>query len=229
MELGYDKTTSVAPGNAYITPAYNGNIERTVWKTAGSGVNRKYDFTYDPVNRLTAANFTQYNGSGFDKSAGIDFSVSNLGYDANGNILSMTQNGFLVGGSQAIDILSYSYLSGGSNKLMGVTDAANNATSQLGDFHYNPSTKQTRDYNYDSEGNLIQDNNKSITSITYNYLKLPQLIHFQGKGNISYVYDASGEKLAKVTADSMEHHSIRTLYLDGMVYQQTDTLSNPGG
>ncbi len=229
MELGYDKTTSVAPGNTYSTPEYNGNIEGTVWKTAGSGVNRKYDFTYDPVNRLTAANFSQYNGSGFDKSAGIDFSVSNLGYDANGNILTMIQNGFMVGGSIAVDNLTYSYLSGGSNKLMGVTDAANNATSQLGDFHYNPSTKQSTDYSYDGDGNLIQDNNKAITSIIYNYLNLPQLIHFQSKGNISYVYDAAGEKLVKVTADSLAHHSTRTLYLDGMVYQQTDTLSNPGG
>ena len=229
MELGYDKTTSVAPGNTYITPEYNGNIEGTVWKSAGSGVNRKYDFTYDPVNRITAANFSQYNGSGFDKSAGIDFSVSNLGYDANGNILTMIQNGFMVGGSSAIDNLTYSYLSGGSNKLMGVTDAANNATSQLGDFHYNPSTKQSTDYNYDGDGNLIQDNNKAITSISYNYLNLPQLIHFQSKGNISYIYDAAGEKLVKITADSMAHHSTRTLYLDGIVYQQTDTLSNPGG
>ena len=141
----------------------------------------------------------------------------------------MTQNGFLAGGSQAIDQLSYSYLSGGSNKLMGVTDAANNDTSRLGDFHYNPATKQSTDYNYDGDGNLTQDNNKAITAITYNYLNLPQLIHFQSKGNISYVYDASGEKVAKITYDSLAHHATRTLYLDGMVYQQTDTISNPGG
>ena len=197
MELGYDKTTSVAPGNTYITPEYNGNIEGTVWKSAGSGLNRKYDFTYDPVNRLTGAAFLQNtSGSSWDKNQ-VDFSVSNLNYDANGNIQTMTQNGFLAGGSQSIDNLSYSYLSGGSNKLMGVTDAANNPTSQLGDFHYNTSTKQSTDYNYDGDGNLIQDNNKAITSISYNYLNLPQLIHFQSKGNISYVYDASGEKLAK--------------------------------
>jgi len=229
MELGYDRTTSVAPGNTYITPEYNGNIEGTVWKTAGSGLNRKYDFTYDPVNRITGAAFLQNtSGSSWDKNQ-VDYSVSNLSYDANGNILSMTQNGFLAGGSKAIDQLSYSYLSGGSNKLMGVTDGANNATSQLGDFHYNPSTKQSTDYAYDGDGNLTQDNNKAITSISYNYLNLPQLIHFQAKGNISYIYDASGEKLAKLTADSLAHHSTRTLYLDGMVYQQTDTISSPGG
>jgi hypothetical protein len=141
----------------------------------------------------------------------------------------MTQNGFLAGGSKAIDQLSYTYLSGGSNKLTQVMDGANNPTSQLGDFHY-PSTKVsgTNDYAYDGDGNLTQDNNKAIAAITYNYLNLPQLVHFQGKGNISYVYDALGDKLAKITADSMAHHSIRTLYLDGMVYQQTDTLSSPG-
>jgi RHS repeat-associated protein len=229
MELGYDRTTSVAPGNSYITPEFNGNIEGTVWKTAGSGLNRKYDFTYDPVNRIMGAAFLQNtSGSSWDKNQ-VDFSVSNLAYDANGNILSMTQNGFLAGGSKAIDQLSYSYLSGGSNKLMGVTDGANNATSQLGDFHYNPSTKQSTDYAYDGDGNLTQDNNKAIASITYNYLNLPQLIHFQAKGNISYIYDASGAKLVKITYDSLAHHATRTLYLDGMVYQQTDTISNPGG
>ncbi len=229
MELGYDRTTSVAPGNTYITPEFNGNIEGTVWKTAGSGLNRKYDFSYDPVNRLTGANFAQYNGSGFDKSAGIDFSVCGLNYDANGNILSMNQNGFLAGGSKAIDQLSYTYQSGGSNKLTQVMDGVNNPTSQLGDFHY-PSTKVagTNDYAYDGDGNLTQDNNKAITAITYNYLNLPQLIHFQSKGNISYVYDASGDKLAKITYDSLARHSTRTLYLDGMVYQQTDTISSPG-
>ena len=228
MELGYDKTTSVAPGNTYITPEYNGNLEGTVWKSAGSGINRKYDFSYDLVNRLNSAAFLQNtSGSSWDKNQ-VDYSVSGLNYDANGNILSMTQHGFTIGSSGAIDSLTYSYMSN-SNKLMGVTDAANNPTSQLGDFHYNPSTKQSTDYNYDGNGNLIQDNNKSIDKIIYNYLNLPQLVHLNGKGNVSYVYDADGIKLAKITTDSMAQHSVRTLYIEGIVYQQTGTMGNPGG
>ena len=59
MEIGYDKTTSVAPGNSYITPELNGNLEGMVWKSAGDGINRKYDFTYDDANRLTSAAFLQ--------------------------------------------------------------------------------------------------------------------------------------------------------------------------
>ncbi len=230
MELGYDKSTSVAPGNSYTTQQYTGNIEGTVWKSAGSGVNRKYDFSYDNLNRLTAANFNQYNGSGFDKSAKIDFSVSNLGYDANGNILTMTQRGFMVGGSNPIDSLAYTYgNSGVSNQLAGVTDAANNATSLLGDFHYNPTTKQSTDYTYDGNGNLHSDNNKGIDSIGYNYLNLPQYIHLKGKGTIVYTYSTKGMKLKKTITDSLAKHSTTILYLGGFVYQQNDTITNAGG
>jgi RHS repeat-associated protein len=230
MELGYDKSTSLAPGNTYATPEYNGNIEGTVWKTAGSGVNRKYDFSYDPANRMTGANFNQYNGRGFDKSANIDFSVSNLTYDPNGNILSMKQMGFMMGGSTAIDQLCYSYLnSGGSNKLMGVTDTANNATSLLSDFHYNAATKQSTDYTYDGDGNLHSDNNKGIDSIGYNFLNLPQYIHMKGKGTIVYAYDAAGIKWKKTITDSLARHSTTILYINGIVYQQNDSITNPDG
>jgi RHS repeat-associated protein len=230
MELGYDKSGSVAPGNTYATQQYNGNIEGTVWKSAGSGVNRKYDFSYDDVNRLTGAAFTQYNGSGFDLSAKIDFSVSNLSYDANGNIMTMNQNGWLAGSSGPIDILQYSYLNNNaSNRLQCVTDGANVATTQLGDFHYNPTTKTTTDYAYDVNGNLISDNNKVIDTIKYNVLNLVDTVHIKGKGNIFYIYDAGGTRWKKIITDSLSHHSTTILYIEGFVYQQIDTITNPDG
>ncbi len=226
MELGYDKTTSSAPGNTYATPEYNGNIEGTVWKTAGSGVNRKYDYTYDNVNRLTAANFTQYNGSGFDLSAGIDFTTNDLSYDANGNILTMRQNGFMVGGSNPIDELKYTYQSN-SNKLNQVYDTANNAASLLGDFHYN--TKGSFDYTYDGNGNQTIDSNKSISLIHYNFLNLPDSIVFSGKGYIKYIYDASGAKLQKITVDNVANKGTFITYVAGFVYQRTTTPPLGGG
>jgi RHS repeat-associated protein len=230
MELGYDKSTSVAPGNSFITQEFNGNIEGTVWKSAGDGVNRKYDYTYDDANRITSAAFLQNTtGSAWDKNY-LDFSVSGISYDANGNLLSMTQRGFVVGGSSAIDSLIYNYLNtNGSNKLMGVTDLANNPTSTLGDFHYNTTTKQATDYTYDGNGNLTTDNNKAIDNITYNYLNLQQTVHMNTKGTIVFTYDASGQKLKKVTTDSTSRHSITTLYMGGFVYQQTDSITNAGG
>ncbi|HMH20166.1 MAG TPA: DUF6443 domain-containing protein [Puia sp.] len=228
MELGYDKTSSIASTTSYAQAAYNGNIAGTIWKSAGDGIGRKYDFTYDNVNRLNGAAFVQNSsGSAWDNSF-LDFSVSNLSYDANGNILSMNQNGFKVGGSGAIDQLTYTYQSS-SNKLSQVTDAVNDQNTKLGDFHYNPTTKAATDYSYDGNGNMNTDNNKAIDQLSYNYLNLPQQVHMNGKGNIVYTYDAGGNKLKKVTADSTSLHSTTTLYLGGFVYQQTDTLTNPGG
>src|SRR6185503_5390591 len=108
-ELGYDKATSSAAGTGFQGLQYNGNIAGEVWKSAGDGVNRKYDFTYDNVNRLVDASFNQNSsGSGWDH-AKIDFSVHNLSYDAGGNIMSMSQLGYKVTGSTPIDQLRYSY------------------------------------------------------------------------------------------------------------------------
>ncbi|MHA4808472.1 DUF6443 domain-containing protein [Flavitalea flava] len=228
MELSYDKTASIASTTSYLNPAYNGNIAGTIWKSAGDGVNRKYDFTYDNVNRLTGAAFLQNtSGASWDKSK-IDFSVDLLGYDANGNIKGMRQKGFKIGGSASIDSLIYSYQNtGNSNKLMVVIDGANDQNSKLGDFKYNPVTKTATDYTYDNNGNLTIDNNKSITSIVYNYLNLPTQVNMKGKGYIQYIYDNLGTKLKKVVFDSLSRHATTTLYVGGFVYQQTDTITAP--
>jgi len=227
MELGYDGTTD-ATGNGYANPAFNGNISGMIWKGGGDGINRKYDFTYDNVSRLTGADFNQYTGIVFNKSAGVDFSVSGLSYDANGNILSMKQRGITATTSATIDSLSYSYnFSGISNRLLGVTDGTNNQNSTLGDFHYNPNGKGSVDYTYDQNGNMITDFNKGISPITYNHLNLPQKIHIKSKGDIIYTYDAGGNKLAKVTMDSLSKHATTTVYMNGFVYQQGDTIISP--
>ena len=227
MELGYDKSAGAASAT-YQTPVFNGNIAGTVWKTAGDQVGRKYDFSYDNVNRLTAAAYHQSDNSWTDNTT-TDFSVSNLTYDANGNIGSMTQKGFKVGSPAAtIDQLTYSYQTN-SNKLSGVTDGSNDQTSKLGDFHYNPTTKGATDYTYDPNGSLLTDNNKGITSITYNFLNLPQAVYIRGKGVISYVYDATGAKLQKTTLDSTVTpvKTTTTSYIGNFVYA-SDTLQFMG-
>jgi hypothetical protein len=135
MELAYDQSASVS-GTTYATPTYNGNIAGTIWKSAGDGVDRKYDFSYDNVNRLTgAAYLDNHSGTGWDASA-MDYSVSGLTYDANGNILSMIQKGFKIGSpTGVIDSLTYAYTAN-ANKLLQVHDGANDTASVLGDFHY---------------------------------------------------------------------------------------------
>lgn len=223
FDLGYDKQTIASLGS-YGQAQYNGNIAGTVWKSKGDGQVRKYDFTYDPVNRLTGADFNQYN-SGFNKSAGVDFSVSNLTYDQNGNILSQTQKGLKGNVSEIIDQLTYKYNDNDqSNQLKNVIDVNNDPQTKLGDFRSSQTymgqlgTKTTAatDYDYDDNGNLIYDNNKDIASIAYNHLNLPQTITIKNnKGSIEYIYDAAGVKLKKVVHETGKPDKT-TIYLFGI-------------
>jgi RHS repeat-associated protein len=117
--------------------------------------------------------------------------------------------------STQIDDLQYEYLSG-SNRLKRVTDTYNDPNSKLGDFKY--ASKGAQDYTYDGNGNMNADANKNISSIQYNYLNLPAVITVTGKGTISYVYDAAGNKIQKTVAESGQPTKT-TLYLGGAVYE----------
>src|SRR5437667_6504003 len=127
----------------------------------------------------------------------------------------MNQKGWKVGGSSFIDQLGYSYITN-TNKLLQVTDASNDNTSRLGDFKYDPAGKTSTDYSYDANGNLNLDNNKKISSITYNHLNLPTVITVTGKGTVAYTYDAAGNKLKKVTTEGSIVTT--TLYSGGVMY-----------
>lgn len=224
FDLGYDKNGSVGS----YTAALNGNIAGTIWKSKGDGEKRKFDFTYDAASRLTVADFNQYTAGTFNKSAGIDFSVSNLTYDANGNILTMNQKAWMLGGSASIDQLTYSYFTN-TNKLQAVADAIT-TDNKVGDFTNKNTTSP--DYGYDKNGNLITDLNKRLNgstgtdltsggAITYNCLNLPELINVKKddgtlKGSIAYTYDAAGNKLKKVTTEGSTVTT--TLYTAGVVY-----------
>lgn len=216
FDLGYDKNGIL---DAY-SHQYNGNISGTIWKSAHDGQVRKYDFGYDAVKRLANADFNQYTGNGFNKTANIDFSASNLCYDVNGNILGMKQMGVVGNLSLPIDQLKYTYASG-SNRLQQVIDTANNNASTLSDFKYEEAGKTAVDYGYDANVNIISDANKRISSISYNYLNLPQLITLDGNRTIAYSYDALGNKLQKTITEG--NRTTITDYIGDAVFQN-DTL-----
>ena len=215
MELCYDF--------GFNATQLNGNIAGIRWKNGGDGEQRAYGFGYDAVNRILKADFTQYTSAAWTTSAGIDYSLRSMSYDQNGNILTMNQMGLKLNTSSLIDSLVYGYNSN-SNKLNYVTDKQNDANSVLSDFkEINNNT--TQDYWYDGNGNLTKDNNKNISSITYNYLNLPSLITVTGKGTITYTYDATGNKLKKVTVDNTvtPAKTTTTDYM-GLFTYQNDTL-----
>ncbi|HEU4609656.1 MAG TPA: DUF6443 domain-containing protein, partial [Chitinophagaceae bacterium] len=227
FELAYDQPASVITGATYANAQFNGNIAGTIWRSMGDGAKRKYDFTYDNTNRLLKANFTQNTNNVWNTSAGFDFTMwmgdginPQTAYDANGNIIGMTQRGRKTSSSDYIDKLTYKYLDN-SNKLEGVKDDVSDPLSTLGDFKEVAGTG-TDDYTYDLNGNLKTDKNKNINDlITYNHLNLPEKINITGKGYIEFVYDAVGNKLRKKVTDNTGSQSkIKTTdYIDGWVYE----------
>jgi len=236
FDLGYDNGAIADAGGSsigsYANPAYNGYISGIVWKSKGDNQMRKYDFTYDAADRLTAADFNQQSG-GFNKTAGLDFSVNTINYDVNGNIHQLSQNGWIPGGSQNIDNLTYNYMNGGSSyRLLNVADNSgyngSNPQSTLGDFHYSGTkTGSSVDYGYDPNGNAVSDANRQVTAITYSYLNKPTLFTIPGKGTIQYVYDAAGTKLQKITTDnSVQGKTVTTTttYIGGFVYRSRTTV-----
>jgi RHS repeat-associated protein len=217
-DLGYDKNGFSVNGNSfsYNSAQYNGNIAGLLWKSAGDGQLRRYDFNYDGVTRLLSADFNQLSNGAFCKAAGLDFSVSDLSYDLNGNILTMKQKGWKGTQSVIIDNLLYTYIPK-SNRVLKIVDsvATNN---KLGDF-YDGTNGNNNDYVYDGNGNVNVDNNKDIGNIHYGLLNLPDSITVNGKGKIKYIYDAAGNKLKKITTEGGT--TTTTLFLLGNYVNDT--------
>ncbi len=238
FELAYEKTAAIVPGINYTTPQYSGDIAGTIWRGRGDGVKRKYDFTYDKSSRLLKADFVQSSATPWNNTL-VDFSVKvgdgadpRSAYDGNGNIRRLWQRGLKGTVPALVDDLKYEPLNASSNKLKYVKDNANDENSQLGDFREPAANNaandlQTPDYAYDANGNVLKDDNKGISMISYNYRNLPQSITFTGKGSVEYVYDAEGRKLRKVVRDNtgITPKTVVTDYIDGLVYQN-DTLQS---
>lgn len=224
FDLGYDKTNNnLVGGQLYFAPQFNGNISGTVWKSKGDGEKRKYDFGYDNANRLLRAEFGQFTNGSFNQQAGIAFTFRmgdgynpDLAYDYNGNIREMRQWGWKLGGIVQMDHLTYTYQDK-SNKLTKLTDYFSDPQTKLGDFK-DGTNGSSDDYAYDQNGNLLQDFNKNISNISYNYLNLPSVVTVTGKGTISYTYDASGNKLKKTITEAGQPLKA-TLYMGGIIYE----------
>lgn len=224
FELGYDKLTNSTGQNFIHTPQLSGSITGMVWKSDGSDIRRKYDYKYDEAYRLLKADFVQQNAdNSLWNNSQINYTVQwgdgstgTTAYDVNGNIKSLTRNGYKpgAGSSSHIDQLTYNYMfNNTSNRLLNVIDAANLPDTRLGDFrtsllHTQSKTSTTVDYTYDDNGNLVKDLNKDLVShsgangLGYNHLDLVQTATVKkdgssNKGAVYYTYSAAGSKLKK--------------------------------
>lgn len=171
---------------------YNGNISETFWKSGNDNILRKYEYSYDNLNRLLEANYSKPDNPNI-----IDSYLEKLDYDKNGNILTLQRNGDLDASDFAIEIddLEYYYDSNNKNQLLKVLDKSNHPQGFKDDS--NGITDTDDDYEYDDFGNLIKDANKEIGSISYNHLNLPVQITFVNDTSIQYLYNSVGQKVRK--------------------------------
>jgi RHS repeat-associated protein len=200
----------------FTQPKFNGTIAGMAWRgsSTANNVAMAYGYSYDLSNRLKQADFRLRDAGVWGNSL-ADYSVSNLTYDGNGNIKTMTQKATKTGvGIFTMDNLSYLYegTSESSNRLQRVSDAiTNTGTYGLGDFQ--DGSTGTTDYTYDSNGNLTSDLNKGISSITYTDDDKPQVITFANGNYIIYTYDVNGNKVQERTRN-------------GSVVKNTDYIGN---
>jgi RHS repeat-associated protein len=175
-------------------PRYDGKVAGMVWRGSTAANMYAYGYGYDYGGRLKGADFRRYTGSSWTNSD-MDYTVSNLQYDGNGNIKSMDQRGTGTTTPVTMDQMSYSY---SGNRLRRVEDAQ---ATNYGNGDFQNGNSGSDDYTYDLNGNLTSDANKGITSITYTHFNKPQVVTMTGGKSIAYSYDASGAKVQERVTD----------------------------
>jgi len=197
---------------------YDGKMAGMIWR--GSNLNRKmaygYDYTQNQLLLSADFNYTTNTSNTWSKSA-MDYSVSKLSYDENGNIMGMKQRGVKPGtGPVDMDIMNYTYESN-SNRLAAVTDGGV-PDYGAGDFHDNGSTGV--DYTYDPNGNLQLDGNKGISGdISYTFFNKPIHIELGNGSSFDYSYDATGGKVQEKITGVPQQDDITTDYIGNAVYE----------
>jgi len=121
-----------------------------------------------------------------------NYEEKSLAYDLNGNI-----NRLVRTNSTGSNMADYTYAYNG-NKLANI----NSGTA----------------YTYDLNGNTTLDGLRGV-GISYNILNLPKLVS-KGSDNITYIYSAAGEKLAKKMNDTTIKY-----YAGNMVYNNDKSLN----
>ena len=211
---------------------WGGNVSAMVWSTfhyEQPVYQQVYTYQYDKVNRLLEARYASKDTEGGWTANESNYSVKGIGYDENGNILSLTrysaepepESGTST--RQIMDELSYRY--GTGNQVQSVMDEADAAIG------FQDKASSSNEYGYDENGNLIRDDNKGITSIAYDpVLDLPLRVDFADGGRIDYVYDAAGNRLSQTITPASGEAST-TDYFGGIQYKEgtLDFATHPEG
>jgi len=210
------------PVNSNIAPGrFNGNITEIYWKNSSEDLLKRYNYTYDNLNRLKNAFYSE------PSTGNAGYFDEYLSYDINGNISNLQRTAVPVSGltSTLVDNLDYQYT---GNRLNRIVENALNGTGYEGGNNL---------ISYDRNGNMTNMLDKNIQGIGYNYLNLsnyyslPQ-INMNGllvPVNLSYLYRADGVKLRKIYSSGGGRGQSTTNnitdYLDGFHYSYNETVA----
>lgn len=209
MELLYN----TADNDLANSPAHNGNISAMKWNGTGGVSQRAYRFEYDGMSRLLSAK-QKVLTVGWDNTG--DFAERDLQYDLNGNITRLVRTGE---NENPMDSLFYDYGEDGlaTNQLRSVTD------EYYSDGGFKDGNTEGVDYDYDQNGNMINDRNKNVKSISYNYLNLPETVKSGPGTYLRYVYDATGVKMQQLMLQPAGNSETED---DDVVLKSTDYLGD---
>jgi len=219
-EMKYNNPTNTS----LATGKHNGNIAEVDWRTSQDDVLKRYSYQYDPLNRLLNGLYSEPNASVPENN----FFSESLEYDINGNISKLYRNSKNTNGlAEQIDRLTYIYL---GNQLTSVTDGSTNYKG------YPDVSGNT--IAYDANGNMINQKDKGILQIRYNYLNLPNYLEFDrqyftrnqwSNENVYNFYRADGIKFKKEHRYSENSvYKKKTIdYLDGFQYETIQNVTSP--
>jgi len=216
MDLLYNETDSGLGNNSM----YNGNISAVKWSNnlaLGTTKNVAYNYSYDPMNRITSASYLT-NNAGWSNATNA-YNETGYAYDLNGNIKNMVRNN---SSGTAMDNLNYTY---NGNQLLSVTDTGDKTKGFI------DGPNNGNDYDYDANGNMKYDLNKNLGAsltdqthfISYNHLNLPSQVVKNTGEKIIYTYDAGGRKLRQQVYNAGGTLIKTTDYVGEYIYQN-DTL-----
>lgn len=164
----------------------NGNISQMFWQTKGR-FPQAYAFTYDYLDRLTAAKYASYDNATTINTT--NYYGEDLDFDERGNVTFLERSGMVKGTSNY------------TNSSMDGQDITIQANENL--------TVQTKGLN--SNVKTADDN----FDAPHNHLNLPTSFVFAGNNKIELLYDGLGHKLSK-TVTTAGAQTYKQDYINGI-------------
>lgn len=196
-----------------VKPKYNGSISEIIW--ANTTKKGRYGYVYDGAGQLLAGLYQDPQNPFLKEHSEI------ASYDRRGNVATLKRSSTFMGtAANLIDDLQYDYT---GNRLNSITDHSQDPNGYEGGGNA---------ISYDSNGNMIDMQDKGIFEIGYNMLNLANSIEISENNSgvsITMLYGADGVKLKKKSIAAVIGVGGATVttttadYLDGFYYMETVT------